>query len=63
MSEKSGEEGDKYINFLPKFLMDLSTYFAIGVLPFSLTTQTAFHSFGTGFWRIKSSNVIASVSL
>jgi hypothetical protein len=63
MSEKSGEEGDKYINFPPNFLIDLSTYFPLCVLQFSLTTQTAFHSFGTGFRRIKSSNVIASVCL
>jgi hypothetical protein len=62
MSEKSGEEGDKYINFPPNFLIDFSTYFPIYVLQFSFTTQTAFHSFGTGFRRIKSSNVIASLS-
>jgi hypothetical protein len=53
MSEKSGEEGDKYINFPPNFLIDFSTYFSIYVLQFSLTTQTAFPSFGTGFRRIK----------
>jgi hypothetical protein len=63
MSEKSGEYGDKYINFLPNFLIDLSTYFPIYVLQFSLTTQEPFPSFGTGFRRIKCSNVIASVCL
>ena len=29
MSEESGEEGDKYINFPPTFLIDFSTYFPI----------------------------------
>ena len=41
------------ILIFPNFLIDLSTYFPICVLQFSLTTQTAFHSFGTGFRRIK----------
>jgi len=40
MSEKSGESGDKYINFPPNFLIDLSTYFPIFVLQFYLTTST-----------------------
>jgi len=53
MGEKSGDKGDKYINFTSNFLIDFSTYFAICVLQFSLTTQTAFPSFGTGFRSIK----------
>ena len=61
MGEKSGEQGDKYINFSPNFLIDFSTYVALCVLPVFLTTQTAFPSFGTDFRRIKSSNVIALV--
>ena len=63
MGDKSGEEGDKYINFSPNFLIDFSTYFPLCVLHFSLTTQAPFHSFATGFRRIKASNVIASISL
>ena len=49
------------ILIFPKLLIDFSTYLAICVLLFSLTTQAPFHSFGTGLRRIKSSNVIASV--
>jgi hypothetical protein len=61
LGEKSGESGDKYINFGPVVLRAFYTSSPVEIVQLSITTQAPFPNFCTTFLMIKGSNVIAWV--